>query len=70
MTNWFNTGLGSCLTNEGRAQVSNLIPKKYHGVALQIRGTEQDLLTNIDCGERIYVAPGRKEFNGLQICCD
>ncbi len=53
MTNWFNTERGNCFTNEACARVSSLIPDGYHGVALQIGATEQDLLTEIDCGERI-----------------
>ena len=70
MANWFNTALGNCITNEACAHVSNLIPHGYHGVALQIGATERDLLTDIDCGERIYVAPGHHKFKGLQVSSD
>ena len=68
MVNWFNTELGTCFAKEACAHVPNLIPYGYHGVALQIGETQQDLLGDIDCGERIYVAPGRHKFNGLQVC--
>ena len=70
MDNWFNTELGNCLTNEACAHVPSLIPYGYHGVALQIGATEQDLLADIDCGERIYVAPGHGKLNGTQVCSD
>ena len=70
MVNWFNSELGNCFTKEACTQVSSLMPHGYHGVALQIGATEQDLLTNIDCGERIYVAPGHHRYNGLQVYSD
>ena len=68
MANWFNTDLGKCLTSEACAHVSSLIPHGYHGVALQIGPTKQDLLTDIDCGERVYIAPGHQKLDGLQVC--
>jgi len=68
MSNWFNTELGYCFTNEACSHITSLIPQGYHGVALQIGMAEQDLLADIDCGERIYVTPRNREFTRLQVC--
>ena len=70
MANWFNTELGTCFANEACAHVPNLIPYGYHGVALQIGTTQEDLLGDIDCGERIYVGSGDCKVNGVQVYSD
>ena len=62
--------LGNCFSNEACAHISNLVPRGYHGVALQVGVTKRDLLIDIDCGERIYVTPGRQKLNGPQVCSD
>ena len=70
MHNWFNTELGNCFTAEACAHIPSLVPYGYHGVALQIGAGGQDLLADIDCGERIYVVPPGCKLNGARVCSD
>ena len=70
MHNWFSTELGNCFTAEACAHIPSLVPYGYHGVALQIGAGGQDLLADIDCGERIYVVPPGCKLNGARVCSD
>ncbi len=70
MHNWFNTELGNCFTAEACAHIPSLVPYGYRGVALQIGAGGQDLLADIDCGERIYVVPPGCKLNGARVCSD